>query len=143
LRGTVSGWKGRAASGRAAIAAGTPDFGLNGDDLDAVTIDATDTIANVLHAVAQRAEMDGLSADDATAQAAGVLGSARMHFDAEREGDDLESDRHGEAERRMLDLMKNADLPEPDEIQHGPSEVRFLWHAKKIAVVIDLEETED
>lgn len=44
------------------------------------------------------------------------------------------------AERRFRAMMADADLPEPDEVQHSPSQVRFLWHGAKVAVVVDLED---
>lgn len=45
-----------------------------------------------------------------------------------------------QAERRMLELMKDAGLPPPAEVQHGEDVVRFLWPDKKVAVVIEVEE---
>lgn len=59
----------RAGYGQAAVLAGTPDFGLNDDETDCV-----DALANLLH-YADRivgADIDRL------------IGTARMHFDAER-----------------------------------------------------------
>jgi hypothetical protein len=59
--------------GEAAVDAGTPDRGMNGDGLDADRTDAIDTIANVLHWLNAR----GIDADCAT-------GAALAHFRAER-----------------------------------------------------------
>jgi len=49
-------------------------------------------------------------------------------------------DQKQRAERRMLQLLDDAGLPPPDEIQYGQSCVRFLWHDRKVAVVVDLDD---
>jgi len=43
------------------------------------------------------------------------------------------------ADVRMRDLLAEAGLPEPDEIEYGESCIRLIWHSQKTAVVIDLE----
>jgi hypothetical protein len=62
----------RAHFGRAALEAGTPDHGLNGEGTDGCRTDATDTIANVLHWLHHRG-IDPVP----------VLASAERHFRAE------------------------------------------------------------
>jgi hypothetical protein len=47
------------------------------------------------------------------------------------------------AERRMLRLLNDAGLPVPDEVQYGEACVRFLWHDRKVAVVVDLDDFEE
>jgi hypothetical protein len=51
----------------------------------------------------------------------------------------MSTERHELAERRVRGLMEDADLPAPDEVEYLADSVRFLWHDKKVAVVIDLE----
>lgn len=48
-----------------------------------------------------------------------------------------------QAERRLLALLDDAGLPAPDEVQYGEACVRFLWHDRKVAVVVDLDEFEE
>jgi hypothetical protein len=49
---------------------------------------------------------------------------------------------HRDAERRMREIVRNADLPEPDEVRYefDPDEVVLMWNEPKLAVVIDLED---
>jgi hypothetical protein len=47
------------------------------------------------------------------------------------------------AERRMLDLLEDSGLPYPDQVEYGAAEVRFLWHDRKVAVVIDLDDFDE
>ncbi len=53
-----------------------------------------------------------------------------------------ETPTHGDAERRMRELIENAGLPEPDEVRHEfePNEVVFVWCEPKLVVVVDLDE---
>ena len=44
-------------------------------------------------------------------------------------------------ERRMLALLEDSGLPLPDEVEYGTQCVRFLWLDRKLAVVVDLDET--
>lgn len=45
-----------------------------------------------------------------------------------------------EAERAMRRLLRDHDLPEPDEIlDHEDGGIVCLWHEPKVAVVVDLE----
>ena len=43
----------------------------------------------------------------------------------------------------MRTLLREYGLPEPDEVQHGERCVRFLWHDRKVAVVVDLEDFDE
>jgi hypothetical protein len=43
----------------------------------------------------------------------------------------------------MLALLEGAGLPEPDEIEHGHECVRFLWHDRKVAVVVDVSDFDE
>ncbi|MGH2590172.1 MAG: hypothetical protein ACRDGW_05180 [Actinomycetota bacterium] len=47
---------------------------------------------------------------------------------------------HRDAERRMREIVRNGDLPEPDEVRYefDPDEVVLTWNEPKLAVVIDL-----
>ena len=45
--------------------------------------------------------------------------------------------------RRMGDLLADAGLPAPEEIQHEHGLVRFLWHSRKVAVVVDVDEADE
>jgi hypothetical protein len=74
--------------GDEAIRAGTPDYGQNGDDLDALFTDAGDAVANILHKLALAAEPE-MGVDAAAHFALGVLGRAQTNFEAEMGGDDL------------------------------------------------------
>lgn len=42
----------------------------------------------------------------------------------------------------MWGLLREYGLPWPDEVQHGERCVRFLWHDRKVAVVVDLDDFE-
>ena len=45
-----------------------------------------------------------------------------------------------EAERAMRALLREHDLPEPDEIlDHDEGGIVCLWHEPKVAIVVDLE----
>ena len=43
----------------------------------------------------------------------------------------------------MLQLLEDAGLPAPDEIQYGETCVRFLWRDRKVAVVVDLDDFDE
>ena len=49
---------------------------------------------------------------------------------------------HRDAERRMREIVRNAELPEPDEVRYefDPNEVVLMWNEPRLAVVIDLED---
>lgn len=49
---------------------------------------------------------------------------------------------HDEVEQRMVDLLERSSLPTPDAVEHGDHQVRFLWTEPKVAVVIDMNESE-
>jgi hypothetical protein len=58
-------------------------------------------------------------------------------------GEQLSQGRAGrdEAERAMRRLLREHDLPEPDEIlDHEDGGIVCLWHESKVVVVVDLEE---
>jgi hypothetical protein len=45
-----------------------------------------------------------------------------------------------EAERAMRRLLRDHDLPEPDEVlDHDDGGIVCLWHEPKVALVVDLE----
>lgn len=48
--------------------------------------------------------------------------------------------RQQEAERQMLQLLSDSDLDPPDEIEYGERCIRLLWHDRKVAVVVDLDD---
>lgn len=50
--------------------------------------------------------------------------------------------KHHDAERRMREIVRNAELPAPDEVRYefDPDEVVLIWNETKLAVVIDLED---
>jgi hypothetical protein len=47
---------------------------------------------------------------------------------------------HEAAEQAMRELLERAGMPQPDEVEHRETSILMLWHATKLAVVIDLEE---
>jgi hypothetical protein len=49
---------------------------------------------------------------------------------------------HRDAERRMRELVREAGLPQPDEVRDrfDPDEIVLMWHERKLAVVIELDE---
>lgn len=71
--------------GAAAVEAGSPDHGQNGDDFDGAYTDAGDAIANILHHLFQVNPDQSL--DEREAAALGVLERGRLHFTAELRGD--------------------------------------------------------
>lgn len=48
-----------------------------------------------------------------------------------------------ETEQRIRDLLDEARLPEPDEVEYGYTCVRLFWHHTKTCVVIDIDEDPD
>src|SRR4051794_8032191 len=50
---------------------------------------------------------------------------------------------HEAAERAMRELLEREGLPQPDEVEHRDTSILLLWHATKLAVVIDLEEGDE
>lgn len=48
--------------------------------------------------------------------------------------------RHHSAEKAFRTLIVEGEFAEPDEVEYTESSVVFLWHATKLAVVVDLEE---
>ena len=49
---------------------------------------------------------------------------------------------HEDAERRMREIVEDAGLSAPDEVEHRPDEVVFLWHDTKLAVIVELGDVE-
>lgn len=43
----------------------------------------------------------------------------------------------------MIQLLEDAGLPLPDEVEYGEQCVRFLWHDRKVAVVVDLDDFDE
>lgn len=52
----------------------------------------------------------------------------------------MTSDRRLDAERRLRALLADAGLPAPDEIEHEPGTVVFVWHDTKTVVCVDLDD---
>jgi hypothetical protein len=46
---------------------------------------------------------------------------------------------HLEVESRFRELVGEAGLAEPDDVAYSPGSVTFLWHADRLAVVVDLD----
>jgi hypothetical protein len=44
------------------------------------------------------------------------------------------------AEVRMRELLEEAGVPMPDEVEYGFGCVRLLWHDRKVCVVIDIDD---
>jgi uncharacterized protein YfaA (DUF2138 family) len=56
-------------------------------------------------------------------------------------GEQLSQERaeRDEAEREMRRLLREHDLPEPDEIlDHDDGGIVCLWHGPKVAIVVDM-----
>lgn len=49
-------------------------------------------------------------------------------------------DRKQKAERLMRELLDDAGLPEPDEVEYGHACIRLLWHDRKVAVIVDVSD---
>jgi hypothetical protein len=47
---------------------------------------------------------------------------------------------HEEVEARFRRLLRDAELPEPDDAAHEPDSIVFYWHGPKVAVIVELEE---
>ena len=47
---------------------------------------------------------------------------------------------HEAAERDMRELLEQAELPQPDEVEYRERSILMLWHETKLAVVIDLDD---
>jgi hypothetical protein len=43
------------------------------------------------------------------------------------------------AEVRVRELIAQNGLPEPDEVEHGLTCIRLLWHESKVVLVIDID----
>ena len=44
------------------------------------------------------------------------------------------------AEVKVRELLKQQDVPPPDEIEYGHACIRLLWNESKVALVVDLED---
>jgi hypothetical protein len=45
-----------------------------------------------------------------------------------------------EAEHHFRQLLHRGGLPQPDAVEYHETEVLFLWHESKAAVVVELED---
>ena len=52
-------------------------------------------------------------------------------------------DQKQRAERRILKLLEDAGLPAPDEVQYGHGCIRLLWHDRKVALVVELDDFDE
>jgi hypothetical protein len=52
------------------------------------------------------------------------------------------SPRHRAAERRFRQLLEASGLDAPDRVEYDPEEMVFFWEAQKLAVVVELNDTE-
>ncbi len=48
--------------------------------------------------------------------------------------------RHHTAEQAFRLLITDGEIADPDDVEYTESSVVFLWHANKLAVVVDLED---
>jgi hypothetical protein len=48
---------------------------------------------------------------------------------------------HAAAERALRELLPDAGLPQPDEVEYREESVVFFWHETKLAVIVDLDGT--
>jgi hypothetical protein len=53
------------------------------------------------------------------------------------------TDEHAAAERAFRELLPEAGLPQPDEVEYREESVVFLWHESKLAVIVELGGTGD
>ncbi|MEA2412542.1 MAG: hypothetical protein QOC77_3103 [Thermoleophilaceae bacterium] len=49
---------------------------------------------------------------------------------------------HMAAEHALRELLPDAGLPQPDEVEYREESVVFLWHETKLAVIVDLDGTD-
>jgi hypothetical protein len=52
---------------------------------------------------------------------------------------DAERPSRAEAERAMRRLLREYDLPEPDDILDHEDGIMCLWHEPKVAIIVELE----
>jgi hypothetical protein len=43
-------------------------------------------------------------------------------------------------ELRFRELLSSEGLAQPDEVEHRPDELVFVWHEQKLAVVVELND---
>jgi len=48
------------------------------------------------------------------------------------------SPRHQAAERDFRDLLRDAELDQPDDVEYRYDELLFLWYDPKLAVIVEL-----
>jgi hypothetical protein len=48
--------------------------------------------------------------------------------------------KHREVEARVRQLVADAALPAPDDVEHEPESVVFYWNEPKVAVVVDFDQ---
>jgi hypothetical protein len=51
--------------------------------------------------------------------------------------------RHRTIEARFRELVEQADLPAPDDVEYELESVTFLWHGPKVAVAVDFDQLDD
>jgi len=51
-------------------------------------------------------------------------------------------ERHRQAEAKMRELLDDAGLPEPDDVEYGERSVYLRWIEQKLEVAIDLDDPE-
>ncbi len=50
------------------------------------------------------------------------------------------SSRHRGAESQFRELIRSADLAQPDDVEYTPESVIFRWYEPQVAVVVDLDD---
>ncbi len=49
--------------------------------------------------------------------------------------------RHQAAESRFRELVRSADLDQPDDVEYRLDSLLFLWRGPKLAVVVELDDS--
>ena len=52
-------------------------------------------------------------------------------------------DRKERCEQRITEFLDDCGLPQPDDIEYGDQQVRFLWTERKVGLIVDLEDFEE
>jgi hypothetical protein len=53
------------------------------------------------------------------------------------------SSRHRAAEAQFRELVGNAELDAPDDVEYTPASLIFRWFGPKLAVIVDLDDAPD
>jgi hypothetical protein len=48
--------------------------------------------------------------------------------------------KHREVEARIRRLVADAELPEPDDVDHQRESVVFVWHGPRVTLAVDFDE---